>query len=250
MSSRRSRMSLGGGALRKGVLDGSSRYNVRTSAASDDEYQTTPKKSAYASGLRQRSSSVSRRESFGGDNINGGGGGLLSRSNYATGINSSTGISAVDRRAMLEKWRQQRNGGGGISASTDAGGVDAASTETRKRNRGDPPLPPASKQHRSTASSTHTYYSHSHSQDNNIYYSQGGGGTIEYSDDEMENRNTSVRSGRTPSSNRRTTMGSGARRKTPLLGKSVIQSSSREGKKSNYICPSRFVLAYLLAQIV
>jgi len=236
MSSRRSRMSLGGGALRKGVLDGSSRYNVRSAAASDDEYQTTPKKSSYASGLRQRSSSVSRRESFGGDN-GGGGGGLLSRSNYATGSSSSTGISAVDRRAMLEKWRQQRNGGGGAAgggpASANAGGVsatgvDVASTETRKRNRGDPPLPPASKQHRSTASSTHSYYSHSHSQENNYYSQGGGGGTIEYSDDEMENRNTSVRSGRTPSSNRRTTMGSGARRKTPLLGRSVIQSSSRE----------------------
>jgi hypothetical protein len=117
-------------------------------------------------------------------------------------------------------------------------------------------LPPVSKQHRSTASSTHSYYSHSHSQENN-YYSQGGATNNEYSDDEMENRNngggfgattTSVLSGRTPSSNRRTTMGSGARRKTPLLGRSVIQSNNREGKKANLVCLSRFALTYLLVQ--
>jgi len=197
MSSQRSRMSLGGGALRRGVLDGSSRYNVRPTAASDDEYLTTPKKS------------FSSRQSLGGE-------GLLSRSNYSVGSSSS---SIVDRRAMLEKWRQSRNGGG---ASVDTSG-DAASMETRKRNRGDPPLPPVSKQHKSS-SSTHGYHSQTNSQDN----------SIEYYDDDVENRNGgyggSVLSSRTPASksNRRMTMGS-ARRKAPLLGRTVIQNN-REGK--------------------
>ena len=215
MSSRRSRMSLGGGALRRGVLDGSSRYNVRSAATSDDEYQTTPQKS-YPSGS---SSSVSRRESFGGE-------GILSRSNYAAG-SSSNGIATinsgvVNRRAMLQKWRQHRNGG---AATTVDDNNENASIETRKRNRGDPLLPPVSKQHRSTTASTnHSYYSH-HSQENNY-----GGSVYDNSDDEMESRGYggSVLSGRTPSSNRRMTIGS-ARRKTPLLGRSVIQSN-REGK--------------------
>ena len=195
MSSRRSRMSLGGGALRRGVLDGSSRYNVR-SATSDDEYQTTPTKG------------YSTRQSLGGE-------GLLSRS-YATGGATNTS-GVVDRRAMLEKWRAQRNGG-----VTGTPAIDENSVETRKRNRGDPLLPPVSKQHRSTtASSTHSYYSNPYSQEN----------VGDYSDEEPENRGYggSVLSGRTPSSNRRMTMGS-ARRKTPLLGRSVVQNN-REGKK-------------------
>lgn len=191
MSSRRSRMSLGGGALRRGVLDGSSRYNIRSSA-SDDEYQTTPKKS------------YSSRQSLGGES-------LLSRSTYGAG-NGAASSGVVDRRAMLEKWRQQRNA---AAAASSDGNSENASVETRKRNRGDPPLPPASKQHRSTNS----HYSHQSIE-------------MDHSDDETENRGYggSVLSGRTPSSNRRMTMGS-ARRKTPLLGRSVVPSN-REGKKN------------------
>ena len=116
MSSRRSRMSLGGGALRRGVLDGSSRYNIR-SAASDDEYQMTPQKS------------YSSRQSLGGDS-------LLSRSTYGAG-NGATSNGVVDRRAMLEKWRQQRNA---AAAASSDGNSENASVETRKRHRGDPPL--------------------------------------------------------------------------------------------------------------
>ena len=194
MSSRRSRMSLGGGALRRGVLDGSSRYNIR-SAASDDEYQMTPQKS------------YSSRQSLGGDS-------LLSRSTYGAG-NGATSNGVVDRRAMLEKWRQQRNA---AAAASSDGNSENASVETRKRHRGDPPLPPVSKQQRSTNS----HYSHQSIE-------------MDHSDDETENRGYggSVLSGRTPSSNRRMTMGS-ARRKTPLLGRSVVPSN-REGKKHHNI---------------
>jgi len=226
-------MSLGGGALRKGpLLDSSSRYNSRSSSAeSDDEYQKSPKKS-YASGRqRSRSSSVSRRQSFGGD-------GLLSRSNYvassSSSNNGSSGAPIADRRAMLERWRQSRSGGAsagdaGAHADTGAAG-DNSSVETRKRHRGDPPLPPASKQHRSTPT-THGYYSQSYSQENSHYST--GGGSIEYADDDYESRTggygatASVRSGRTPSSSRRSTMGS-ARRKTPLLGRSVVQNNRED----------------------
>mmetsp|Transcript_6264 Transcript_6264/g.15510 ORF Transcript_6264/g.15510 Transcript_6264/m.15510 type:complete len:905 (+) Transcript_6264:130-2844(+) len=217
MSSRRSRMSLGGGALRRGVLDGSSRYNIRSSGESDDDYNTTPLKSYNSD--RQRSSSVSRRQSFGGN-------GILSRSNYGSG---SGGAQLVDRRAMLEKWRQSRNGGATATTSDDAdANCELASNENRKRNRGDPPLPPVSKQHRS-ASSNHSYYSHPYSQQNS--FSQGG--SSQYSDDEIESRTSgfgatsSILSGRTPSSKRRTTMGS-ARRKAPLLGRNVIQNNREE----------------------
>ena len=230
MSSRRNRMSLGGGALRRGagtpLLDSSSRFNSRSGNASDDDYSSTPhKSSASPYATRQRSSSVSRRESFGGD-------GLLSRSNYAPSSSTTSGTPVRDRRAMLAQWRQSRaaaTGNGGAPAPAD----DAFSAvDTRKRYRGDPPLPPTSKQHRSTASTTHSHYAHSHSQETSHY---SNGGTIEYYDDDMDSRTngygaaTSVRSVRTPSSSRRTTMGS-ALRKTPLLGRSVIQSN-REGKQ-------------------
>jgi len=221
-------MSLGGGALRRGgtpLLDSSSRFNSRSGNASDDEYSSTPHKSSassYAS-TRQRSSSVSRRESFGGD-------GLLSRSNYTTSSSTTSGTPVRDRRAMLAQWRQSR------AAAASKGSVPAPvddtfpAVDTRKRYRGDPPLPPTSKQHRSTASTTHSHYTHSHSQENSHY---SNGGTIEYYDDDMDSRTngygaaTSVRSVRTPSSSRRTTMGS-ALRKTPLLGRSVIQSNREE----------------------
>lgn len=210
-------MSLGGGALRRGgtpLLDSSSRFNSRSGNESDDENQTTPNKSASKYGSnRRRSSSAPRRQSFGGD-------GLLSRSNFTSNTTSETPIR--DRRAMLEKWRQSR--AGATSAPSDASGAgDVSSVDTRKRLRGDPPLPPSSKQHRSMA---HSHYSHSQE---TSHYSTGG--TIEYYDDDMESRGTgyvaSVLSGRTPSSSRRTTMGS-ARRKTPLLGRSVIQSNREE----------------------
>ena len=124
MSSRRSRMSLGGGALRRGtpLVDSSSRYNVRSSlSASDDEHHHNTPQKLYSSNS-QRSSSVSRRKSFGGD-------GLLSRSNFhITATGSGTPIR--DRRAMLEKWRQSRSGGGGNSTTTaTANGPDDESVE-------------------------------------------------------------------------------------------------------------------------
>ena len=244
MSSRRSRMSLGGGALRRGgaplVDNSASRFSARSSsAASDDEYaHTTPQKSSSAAhhDSRQRSSSSSRRQSFGGD-------GLLSRSNYHTTA-ATSGTPIRDRRAMLEKWRNSR---GGSSAPVPSGGGgggsgnDASSVETRKRTRGDPPLPPTSKVHRSTTS-THSHYSYS--QENQQYNggnhdsnSQIQQSNIEYYDDDMESTKaggygttTSLLSVRTPSSNRsrRSTMGS-ARRKTTLLGRNVVQSN-REGE--------------------
>jgi len=241
MSSRRSRMSLGGGALRRGgapLVDNSSHLNVRSSALSDDEYHTTPRKSSRLQDSRLRSSSVSRRQSFGGD-------GLLSRSNQLT-TSAKSATPKRDRRAMLEKWRQSR----GDEDSTPAPrGVpppgDTSSVENRKRTRGDPPLPPSSKTHRSVTSA-HSLYPPSHppSQEiqhydgrNHDYHSQKKQTTIEYyDDDDMESTRpdghgttTSILSARTPSSSRsrRTTMGS-ARRKTTILGRSIVQNNRED----------------------
>jgi len=218
-------MSLGGGALRRGgtpLVDSSSRLNSRYDTGSDDENSITPRKSSASSysSTRRRSSSVPRRQSFGGD-------GLLSRGNYVTS-SATSGTPIRDRRAILEQWRQSRAaaaGTGGARAPAD----DAPVVDTRKRYRGDPPLPPTSKQPRSMTSNTHSHYAQNYSQESNLY-SNGGG--IELYDDDMDSRTTgyaatSVLSGRTPSSSRRTTMGS-ALRKTPLLGRSVMQNSREE----------------------
>ena len=243
MSSRRSRMSLGGGALRRGgaplVDNSASRFNARAlSAASDDDYAHTPPQKlsrAAHQDSRQRSSSSSRRQSFGGD-------GLLSRSNYHTTV-ASSGTPIRDRRAMLEKWRNSRGGGSSTPVPPPAGGDrvgsgnDASSVETRKRTRGDPPLPPTSKVHRPTTS-THSHYTYSQENHggNHDSHSQIQQSNIEYYDDDMESTKTggygtttSLLSVRTPSSSRsrRGTMGS-ARRKTTLLGRNVVQNN-REG---------------------
>lgn len=247
MSSRRSRMSLGGGALRRGgapLVDNSSHFNVRSSELSDDEYHTTPRKSSRLQDSRLRSSSVSRRQSFGGD-------GLLSRSNHRT-TSATSETPKRDRRAMLEKWRQSRGDEDSTPAARGGAG-DALSVETRKRTRGDPPLPPSSKTHRS-ATSTHSLYPPSQEKQHcnggkHDYHSQKKQSTIEYyDDDDMESTRpdghattTSILSARTPSSSRsrRTTMGS-ARRKTTVLGRSIVQNN-REGKEFS----NRFILYFV-----
>jgi hypothetical protein len=119
-----------------------------------------------------------------------------------------------DRRAMLERWRQ-KNSTATVSSSVE--------TETRKRIRGDapPPLPPSSKQHRTTMSqeSSASYSQYNNHGDSMIdHHSQSRQSTINYYDEETENR--TYLSARTPSS--RNGMGSAARRKsTALLGRSV-----------------------------
>lgn len=239
MSSRRSRLSLGGGALRRAggggtaLSDSSSRINVRSYTSSDDEYHhNSPQKTTNST--RQRSSSSSRRQSFGGD-------GILSRSKLSRNNHHTTGTPIRDRRAMLEKWRQSR--GTGTPATTESIGGDSypSSIETRKRTRGDPPLPPSSKSHRS-ATPNHSHYQENHHPSNGGKYdsrTQMQQSTIEYydNDDDMENARldgygttSSLLSARTPASNRsrRQTMGSARRKTTTLLGRGIIQNNRED----------------------
>jgi hypothetical protein len=229
MSSRR-RMSLGGGALRRNVLaEHSSTANVISNSQrftlSIQEDCGTPQKSIELDGStygsassKRRSSSVPRRQSFGGNS-------LLSHGIAANQSSAETPIR--DRRAMLEAWRRARGGDG---ASVGAG--DPSSVETRKRTRGDPPLlPPSSKQHRTTLSQdrtslsgTQSLYQPHHPSDINSQASLRSTHTIDYYDQDAENRGAFT--AHTPSS-RQGTIGS-ARRKS-LMGRSIYHLN--EGKK-------------------
>ncbi|KAG7338295.1 kinesin motor domain containing protein [Nitzschia inconspicua] len=193
----------------------------------DDPYFGTPQKSidlddgsangSCASSIR-RSSSVPRRQSFGGS-------GLLSRNNSATNL-KSTETPIRDRRAMLEAWRKAKGG-----ETVCVNGEDAASVETRKRTRGDPPpLPPSSKQHRTTLSQDQTSTEGSHSLYPNYRPTEGHSQTparsyhtIDYIENDGENRVPFTV--RTPS-RFRGTMGS-ARRKS-LLGQNIYHQNEEE----------------------
>jgi hypothetical protein len=247
MSSHSSRrMSLGTGAQRRVLGEGSSRFNTRygssnlLSSAVDNE-MNTPQKSLYDGsngglGLdlesitdggenasvssTRRSSSVPRRQSFGGE-------GLLSAHRQHINGNNSGETPVRDRRAMLQAWRQAREG--------DSSSIDA----TRKRTaRGDPLLPPSSKHPKVTmpsgSSNVGATLPHEHrytgleQMENRSHQS-----ALNYYDDDEENRTIGgsshiLFSARTPSSRR--AIGS-ARRKS-ILGRSVVHSNEGKSKTS------------------
>jgi hypothetical protein len=232
MSSRRG--SIGGSILR----DSSSRYNSSISSSSrrrqsfgggggggDNELSTTPHKprglldssSSVLSGLRDepsarttRSTSLPRRESFGGDNLR-----------------SETPVK--DRRAMLAAWRVAKTG----NREPNETDVDT----TKKRNRGyeAPPLPPTD-YHQSRKQQKVQQHMHLDGGDEPLPLSQNSAvsQSIQYYDDEttgdFSRAGSSLLSARTPSSRRRGLLGA-ARRKS-FAPRSMVQPAEGMCSKS------------------
>lgn len=240
MSSHSSRrMSLGAGSQRRVLGEGSSRLNSRygssnlLSSAEDIDLDTPQKSYGSNHGIvpapsdysinsaatasasdRRRSSSMPRRQSFGG------GEGLLSQHRQLLNGGNSGETPLRDRRAMLQAWRQAKEG--------DCNSID---TSRKRTARGEPLLPPTSKHPRSTLTTTSNpsggclsnerHYSGVEQTENRSHHS-----TINYYDDDAENRTIGgsshiLLSARTPSSRR----GMGSARRKSILGRNVGHSN-------------------------
>lgn len=207
--------SIGGGAPRAALRDGSSRYNAfnsrrRQSFGGSSDGETTPVKprrglldsvnfrDASVQSTSLRASSAPRR-SFGGDAM-------------------QTEAPIRDRRALLENWRKAR-------AARQYGADDG---EQRKRTRADPLLPPTSsrKVQRTTITSQEN-------EDTTLSQNSNASQSTQFYDDESENgrAGSGLRSVRTPRS-RRGKLGSA--RRHSMMGKNVINNA--EGKFSSYAC--------------
>ena len=227
------RMSLGG-ASRNVLRDSSSRYNSSLASSLGGE-DGTPQKTRRGlldmSGIsdgpstRGRASSVSRRQTLGGD---------------SDALGSET-PSKSSRREMLAAWRQSRKGGGD-------------DTENKKRIRGNdaPPLPPSFNTSSTPASEHGTYQSRKHQRVENeeplsLSQNSAPSPSIHYYDDESASEASrggiSMASARTPLV-RAGRLGS-ARRRT-LLGRSAIQQEGKEVSANLCVIPHIFESSYSL----
>jgi hypothetical protein len=219
------------------LADSTSRLNIHSTTTNrftssllsqDNQYQCgTPVKSIDyddGSSSKYRSSSVPRRQSFGGS-------GLLSRT---TAVNSNSIETPIrDRRAVLEAWRKAR---GGDTSDADVAEY-ASSFETRKRTRGDPPLlPPSTKHYRTNLSQDHatTAFGQILHQNNHHRCTEvqsqssvlSSNLTIDSCDNNTENHSTFT--ARTPSS-RRGIIGSASRKS--LMGRNIYHVNNGTWKR-------------------